>query len=180
MDVIRSVYKGEYYSLYQFYKANSIYDTISNKYYSACEFAAENVQINIDLIKDIKSNNVSVIGLTSGIADIWDIKRAEMSFPNLIFGKSRTLDNNVYISGFVKLAVVKELHKRGKNVIAVGDSPIDIGMLEEADKGYIVALSKLSSGVERYIETHSNTKIKQLSYNSIKYNNIEEVTSIWQ
>ncbi|MDR0918367.1 MAG: AAA family ATPase, partial [Oscillospiraceae bacterium] len=171
MNVIRNVYKGEYYSLYQFYKANSIYDTISNKYYSACKFAAKNTQINTELIKDIKSNNVSAIGLTSGIADIWDIKRVEMSFPDLIFGKSRTLNTDYYISYFVKLTVVKEFHKIGKKVIAIGDSPIDIGMLEEADKGYIITSTKLSSGIERYIETHSNTKIKQLSYNPIKYNN---------
>jgi hypothetical protein len=184
MNTIREIYKGEYYTVYQFYRANFLYDTVlpHSLYISACKSAANSVKINSELIKDIRqnSNDAVIIGLTSGIADIWSSIQSNISFPDCIFGKSRTLDNSVYVSGFVKRAVVRELHKIGKTVISVGDSPIDIGMLEESDKGYIVASSKLSLGVEKHIASHNDTNIKQLSYSPLKYSIIKEDKSIWQ
>jgi soluble P-type ATPase len=95
-------------------------------------------------------------------------------------GKSRAGGGGFYISTLVKQAIAEELKALGKNVIAIGDSPIDIGMLEAADKGFIVAVQKLGAGVMQYFVKNPKTKIRQLSYSQHKYKGIKEVGSIWQ
>jgi len=182
--IIRENYRGEYYSTYQFYRANRLYDEIvPDKYYSACDYAADTAYLNEILIADIQSksnDSITTIAVTAGILDIWERIQVSHSFPNAVIGKGRANSGGYYVSTLVKQAIVEELQALGKKTIAIGDSPVDIGMLEAADYGYLVATQKLNTGVAMYLSETQQTRIKQLKYSPYKYDSIKEVNSIWQ
>jgi len=56
-------------------------------------------------------------------------------------------------------------------VIAVGDSMVDIDMLNEADKGFIIAQEKKNETIKTYLGL-SETKITQLEYSKLQYEGI--------
>jgi len=183
-QVIRENFRGEYYSIFQFYQVNKYYSDIlpDAHYYNACDYAAETAMMNELLISDIKSSagEFITLAITSGILDIWKRIQGIQHFADIVIGKGRANDGGIYVSTQVKQAIVEELKAMGKMVIAIGDSPIDIGMLEAADKGYLIAMQKLSSGVKSYLTGTPDTKIMQLKYSSFKYDKITEAESIWQ
>ncbi|MCL1919405.1 MAG: HAD hydrolase family protein, partial [Peptococcaceae bacterium] len=183
-QVIRDNYRGEYYSTYQFYRANRFYAEVlpDEYYYAACDYAADTAHMNTDLIADIclGLSSYTTFAVTSGILDIWERIQMVQNFPNIVVGKGRANDGGVYVSTFVKQAIVEELKALNKKILAIGDSPIDIGMLETADQGYIVAMPKLSTGMVTYFAKASRSQIRQLTYSTYKYENVEEVRSIWQ
>ena len=71
----------------------------------------------------------------------------------------------------VKYYLVKFLREEGKHVIAVGDSMVDIDMLNEADKKFIVAQDKINESMKAYLKT-AKTEIMQLEYNKLYYDDI--------
>jgi hydroxymethylpyrimidine pyrophosphatase-like HAD family hydrolase len=182
-QIIRNIYRGEYYSTYQFYRANKFYDEMlaDSLYYSACNHAADTVEMNDALIADIQSNSsdFATVAITAGILDIWEHIKKKINFLNIAIGKGRANDGGIYVSTLVKQAIVEELRLLGKRTIAIGDSPVDIGMLEAADYGYLIAMQKLSMGVVEYLVENPQTGICQLAYSPYKYDCIKEVNSIW-
>ena len=69
---------------------------------------------------------------------------------------------------------------KGKHVVAIGDSMIDIPMLEAANKGYLVAHEKLNKAVESYLAESMCTNIEKMfevgvSYDLKKCCELEEV-----
>ena len=81
----------------------------------------------------------------------------------------------ITISDFVKGFLVQNI-SRDHEVFACGDSLTDIYMLESASKqGVIYAPGKTRSSVQKYLNTHLETKIKQFKQNPNQYNNIEGV-----
>lgn len=101
---------------------------------------------------------------------------------NYIVGKGRKPLNkgfNTYVTPYVKEKLVKRLKEMGKKVFALGDSIIDIPMLEEADIGIIVAMEKINKSVDNYISNNPNSKLFQFEYNYYKYQGITERRRIW-
>lgn len=183
-SILKEIYGGEYYSVYQFYRANKQYDAIvpDSRFYDSCSCAASKGIVNERLLADIRTqlDGVCVIGITSGIANIWSEIASKISFPQILIGKGRGKMNGYFVSMAAKYMLSVALKEMGKKVIAVGDSMIDVQMLETADIGLIVAGEKINSGVEKYFAAvGKDTRIKQLKYNSFKYNGIKEVDSIW-
>jgi phosphoserine phosphatase len=184
-SILKAIYSGEYYSVFQFYRANKKYDAVipDSRFYEACAYAAGKAQINDRLIADIRTQteNVCVIGITSGIANVWSKIKQDIGFPQIIIGKGRGEDYEYFVSVTAKYMLADALKKMGKHVIAIGDSMIDVQMLETADNGFVVAGEKINLGVKTYFETSGkNIKIKQLSYNMFKYGGVKEVASIWE
>jgi hypothetical protein len=74
--VIKENFRGEYYSTYQFYRANKFYDEVlpDERYFAACDYSAETVELNEALIADIKAGKGSytTFAVTAGILDIWE------------------------------------------------------------------------------------------------------------
>jgi len=129
--------------------------------------------LNMPIIDDVKCNNRTYlsIGITSGILETWKKIQKEYKFPDIIIGGSNIKTDNFIVSRAVKFYLVKLLHEIGKYVIAAGDSMVDIDMLNEANKGFIVAQDKLNETIKTYLST-TKTKIMQLEYSKLHYNNI--------
>ncbi len=178
---IKKIFKGDYYSVYQFYKFNLLCKKIAQKgeLDQCCDFAFRNTQINTHLYEDIYKGkeNVLSIGLTTGIFEIWSKIRESIEFPKILFGNKVNSDGR-FITATVKRMMVEELRMMGKYIIAVGDGILDVSMLEQANKAYLVAQQKLSDPVIRYL-SENKSSIKQLEYNKYKYDNTEIVGSIW-
>jgi len=173
-NILKQIFKNDRYSIYQFYKVLKLYSKFSEeKIIDAINFVKEKVEISSEIVKDIKQiKNSSVIGLTSGILYIWqEIDKKEKIF-DLLLGTKFKINNSIIITPKVKCEIVKLLKKEGKTVIAVGDSIIDIPMINAANRGYIIIHDKLNDGIKKYV-TENNLNIKQVNYSSFKYENIE-------
>ena len=79
----------------------------------------------------------------------------------------------------IKKLVSKYLSYHYK-VIAIGDSVIDLGMVLEADKGYLVAMTKLDKRIiAQYDKGNINKTLMQPKYSKYKYNFVEEKEIKW-
>lgn len=180
-EEIKNVYRGDYYSVFQSYRADSILleGITEDRYAEICRSCVQSAEINSNLIEDIKSHKgYFALGLTAGFTEIWS-KIVERFNLNISVSGKNYEGWSYYVSANVKYAVAKLLRQMGKFVIAVGDGILDLKMLEEADRGYVIAQSKLSGGVRNYFK-NNNSKIMQLKYNQFKYAGIKEVSSIWE
>jgi thymidylate kinase len=178
---LKNIFLGEYYSSYQFFRASKLY---SGKDISLYEKASSNamgkVVLNMPLIEDIKQNGDSYlsIGITSGILRTWKKIQGKHNFPSIIVGGCNLKTDRIIVSSAVKYQLVKLLHEEGKYIIAVGDSMVDIDMLNEAGKGFIVAQEKINGTIKTYLKT-TKTKIMQLEYSKLHYDDIVTKRSLF-
>jgi phosphoserine phosphatase len=178
---LKNIFGGEHYTIYQFYRAAKLYaEKDISAYESASNYAMSKIVLNIPLIEDIKQNdkNYLAIGITSGILKTWEKVREKYGFPCIITGGSNVNTDKIIVSRLVKYHLVKLLKRKGKYVIAIGDSMVDIDMLNEADKGFIVAQEKINETIKTYLKL-VNTKIMQLDYNKLKYDDINTKRSLF-
>lgn len=174
--LLKNTFNKDRYSLFQFNRIALQYSIIKRKIYeSYCVKVAKDHVIlaneTIDYLKNKYPNFLS-IGITAGVKDIWVNVNKQINFPQIVVGGSYLPDDRFIISDEVKRIVAKKLREKGKYVIALGDSMVDIPMLMEANEGYIVAYEKLNKSVQ--IELSSNkTNIKQWIYSKQYYNNTD-------
>jgi hypothetical protein len=173
-QMLKHIFLGERYSSYQFFKAAKLYAKNDISIYEdASSLASKKAILNASLIEDIKHNNVNClsIGITSGILKTWEKIQKEYQFPSIIAGGSNLKTDKIVLSRTAKYYLVKLLHEQGKHVIAVGDSMVDIDMLNEADKGFIVAQDKFNESINKYL-SKTKTKIMQLEYSKLYYHGV--------
>jgi len=177
---LKEIFFNEHYTLYQFFRAAKLYTEKGiSMYESASTYAMGKAIMNMSLIEDIKHNSEKYlsIGITSGILRTWEKLQEKHGFPCIIAGGSNIKTDKIIISRSVKYNFAKLLKKEGKYVIAIGDSMVDIDMLNEADKGFIVAQEKINETIKTYFKT-IKTKIMQLNYNKVHYENITAKRSV--
>ena len=179
MKTLKSIFSGDDYTDYQFYNLQK-YITSSEKYLNAITKIDKKSEMNSHLLQDLKNcGNVTKIALTTGLADMWyEINSVNMIFDYLIGKGINNNYFNYYVTPRFKELFAKELVNRNYIVTAVGDSLIDVPMLESANKGILVAMKKLDKRVIRYLTENTDSKIKQFSYNAFRYENIEEVEKL--
>jgi hypothetical protein len=178
---LKNIFLNEHYSLYQFFRVAKLYAKKDISIYESSSVSASKKAIlNKSLIEDIGHNggNYISIGITSGVLEIWKKIQEKYKFPFIIAGGSNLKIDNIVISRYVKYYLVKFLRENGKYVIAVGDSMVDIDMLNEADEGFIVAQDKINETIKTYLATNA-TKIMQLEYNKIHYHGINTKRSLF-
>jgi hypothetical protein len=171
---LKKIFLGERYSSYQFFRASKLYSERDLTIYeNACGYAMQKAVLNTPLIEDIKHNGNGYlsIGITSGILKTWEKIQGKHDFPLIVAGGSNLKTDNIIVSRAVKYHLVKLLHKKGKIITAVGDSMVDIDMLNEADKGFIVAQDKINDTLKTYLKG-TKTKIMQLEYSKLYYDDI--------
>jgi phosphoserine phosphatase len=180
-ETLDDIYRGGHYSLYQFFRAAKLYATFAPaSREEAARRAGEEALINEALLTDILQNGAGAltIGITSGILETWRNIQTRFHFPAILAGGSN-LERDRYIVGrAVKYHLARLLRAAGKYVIAVGDSDIDLAMLEASDRGFIVAQEKRRPSLERYFQT-PDTKIMQLAYSVFQYDGLETKQSLF-
>jgi phosphoserine phosphatase len=178
---LKNIFRGEHYSSYQFFRAAKLYAKKDIAIYkNAGIYASEKAIMNTSLIEDIKHNGGDYlsIGITSGILETWEKIQEKYNFPCIIAGGSNLKTNDSIISRTAKYYLVKFLREDGKYVIAVGDSMVDLDMLNQADKGFVVAQNKINRTIKTYLSTNTS-KIMQLEYNKMYYQGITTKRSLF-
>lgn len=176
---LKSIFRNDRYTSYQFYKLNNLYKKISKeKFKESAKVVLDKMNINRQITKLISNaGSYTKIGLTSGIYHIWDLKSRQLGILDNLLACKEYNENPLLITPLVKRSVVKILKDKGYKITSIGDSLIDIPMLEEADNGYIVAHTKLNKSVNSYF-LKNNTKISQFTFSEHQYPNIKTVGGI--
>ena len=166
---LKKIFRNDRYTSYQFFKVQNLY---TNKGIKANKKASLDALKHVILCEDItqlinNSNNAYILGLTSGVYEIWTlVSQKNQLFDNLI-GNSH--DGDYFVTPSLKKQIVLELQNREKKVCAIGDSMIDIPMLEVANDGYIIAHQKLNHAVASYFQRIKKTSIQKFSSSTYCY-----------
>ena len=172
------IFKGDYYTQYQFYRFHNWLIDVPN-YGESVSFSLEGLIINEHVLNDLYNLNkdACVIALTTGMADAWNKKNQELNVFDKIYGFEK--ENQLVITPLIKKLVARYVTSQCKT-IAIGDSIIDLGMLSESTKGYLVSMTKLDKRVIAYNEiTPIKKSIYQPKYSSFKYDFIKEGEIKW-
>ncbi|WP_261857062.1 hypothetical protein [Photobacterium sanguinicancri] len=176
---LKKIFRNDRYTSYQFYKVWCLYKSKEAPLIvSASEISLERANLSNDILGLIKNRrDALVIGITSGVYQIWDLISKKHDLFNVLIGNTCSNSLDYYVTPLLKRSIVLELQKRKKNVTAIGDSIIDIPMLESADFGYIVAHEKVNRVVEKYLVQEKSTQIKQIFRSEFGYSlsNVSEL-----
>jgi phosphoserine phosphatase len=180
-QTLKEIFYGEHYSLYQFFRIAKLYAINDNEMTEkASDYAANKAVLNTSLLNDIADNGKDYLtfGITSGILNIWKKIQNIYKFPAILAGSSNINTDNFIVSRTVKYYLVKYLQEQKKEIIVIGDSIIDIDMLNAVNKSFIIAQDKLNSSLVNYFKTNK-TKIMQLEYSFKKYDELPIKRSIF-
>lgn len=163
-QLLKQIFLGDRYSSYQFFKTNKLYSQFNHSdRNNASQNAMQKIKISPDLKQAIDSNKYSlVIALTAGLTEIWQSKLDELDGVNSLFGNTSNSESLTFVTPIFKKCFVDALRNNDCLVTAIGDSIIDIPMLESSDNGFIVAHNKINKAVLKYFEENSKSKISQL------------------
>jgi len=168
-NTLKTIFRNDRYTSYQFFKIQNIYATkdikVNNK--SSLD-ALDKVILCDDIIQLINdSSDAYTLGLTSGIYEVWSLVSKKYKLFDNLLGNSR--DGDYFVTPSLKKQIVLELQNRKKKVVAIGDSMIDIPMLEVANDGYIIAHQKLNNAVVSYFQRIKKTSIQKFSGSTYCY-----------
>ncbi|MFW5983113.1 MAG: AAA family ATPase [bacterium] len=178
-SILKTIFKGNDYTEYQFFNLQNCI-TSSKEYNQAISLAIDNVQYNERLLNELKQKNKSTfIALTTGLADAWHDINEKYNLFDFLIGKGTSNEYyNYFVTPEFKGLFAEALKAKGYHVTAIGDSIIDIPMLEAANKGVLVAMQKLDTRIINYLSDGLSSQIKQFSFNTYKYNDIKEIDKL--
>ncbi|MEZ8988013.1 HAD hydrolase family protein [Vibrio breoganii] len=181
-EELKSVFRNDRYTSYQFFKVWNLYK--KNNPMKVGESATQTLK-NIKLSQSIfdylaNQKDSIVIGVTSGVFDIWSLVNEKHQIFDILLGNICKPEIEYLVTPLFKKELSNLLRDKGKHVVAIGDSMIDIPMLEAANQGYLVAHEKLNKAVEAYLAETECTNIESmfevgLSYDLNKCCELEEV-----
>ena len=172
------VFKGDYYTPYQFYRFHN-YLLDSTNYNDSIQYSLDKMVLNNSLVNDLFNlkKNSCIVAITTGMVDAWQIKNNSLKLFNKIYGFTKT--NKVIVTPLIKRLIAKFLSSSEK-VMAIGDSIIDLGMILEANKGYLVSMKKLDKRIVSACESGKIQKtVFQPHYSTFKYNFAKEEEIKW-
>lgn len=168
---LKNIFRNDRYTSYQFFKVESLYRACSHAEISkASHDALSKVILSNDVIEYMSPlHSHYILGVTSGVYEIWDLISKKYNLFDSLYGNTSSGFEGYLITPLLKKQLVVELQNRNKIVTAIGDSMIDVPMLETADNGYIVAHQKLNNAVVSYFEWMKGSQIKQLFCGAYNY-----------
>jgi phosphoserine phosphatase len=154
-DRIRVVFGAYGYEDRAFALVSEVWGVIPPETYLS---AVANVAARIDIrptwarILNATSNDVPIVVVSAGIPQVWRMVLARLGFGEIpvLGGCHPALDAYLSCSG-TKAEVVAILQRAGWRVVAAGDSPIDLPMLQQADVPIFVPDSKGSPNLRRLL-----------------------------
>ncbi|SIO92499.1 hypothetical protein VSP9026_00110 [Vibrio spartinae] len=171
-EKLKSVFRNDRYTSYQFFKVWNMYKKQSPiKVEESANQALDNIYLSQNVFEYLRCQKDSVvIGVTSGVFDIWTLVNDKYKIFDVLLGNTSKPELEYLVTPYFKKAIAQRLRDKGKHVVAIGDSMIDIPMLEIANQGYLVAHEKLNKAVESYIARVGCTNIDQLFDVEVSYN----------
>ena len=170
---VHHVFQGDRYTTYQFWKVRQPYASL-NDLDDRYAPALSNVHFDESILKDLSKIDGLKVIVTAGLEDLWSKAATVSGVMDMAVGsKTNGLSN---MSQLGKAYLCRYLEDAGFQVIALGDNMVDYYMLMEASKGYVIAHAKKNSSLQKTVL--AGTKLKQPSYNQVKFDGVEEVVSI--
>ncbi|KXJ53038.1 MAG: hypothetical protein AXW15_03280 [Neptuniibacter sp. Phe_28] len=167
---LKEIYLGDRYTSYQFFKVNRMLGVFSPKELKrASQKACDRIEIARQVVDLVKSDKHELtLALTSGLLEIWSQKLVNELQVDCSLGNS-VMDSRLIVTPAFKKAIVMALKSKGIRVTALGDSIIDIPMLEASDLGLLVAHSKLNKAVCAYLKQSESSNLQQVFSTVHKY-----------
>lgn len=156
------------YSFEVFYQATLLYEeaVCEETFDHICQQVAGSIAMHSEIISFLrqiaKQDDVQIVVITCGLHRVWEIILANHGFSNtvVLVGGSRIADGYV-VDPQVKGSLVAHLkHKYNGYVCAIGDSPLDLEMMREADRALVVVgeehsrSQKMDAALLDAIDTH--------------------------
>ena len=163
-----TVFDGDFYTGYQAFLFENEFS--NNKQHPPLDVNDKiaDIEINQLVIDEIKNDNYVV--LSSGVDWLWKL-----------IGKHKKINNifaSIEISADTKYYVVKILKHNGYRINAYGDGKLDLYMIKEAEKGFLVIPEKISRSLKNVQISNLFLKYNKSPYIlSDEYNN-ETVSDI--
>ncbi|KAF2133802.1 hypothetical protein P153DRAFT_362865 [Dothidotthia symphoricarpi CBS 119687] len=157
-DPLKTLFKRQGYSYASFRQASLLYEEAADGFDVRCNRLAEHVKMYTDMIallKDVEMNpHIGAVVVTCGLRRVWEEVLATNKLSHIkVIGGGRLADEYV-ITGSIKGHIIDKLHEKKLRVLAFGDSPLDLEMLQKADDAYVVVGDR---------ETRSRTMDAELS-----------------
>lgn len=162
---LKQIFFGDRYSSYQFFQIQNMYRNFDNaKLQKATEYAVNQIQISNDVWGFAKNQNMQsyLCLLTSGILHVWQSKANKLGDVDNVWGNDINDKQDFFVTPLLKKYIALAFQEFGIEVMAIGDSMIDISMLEISNNGYIVAHKKINQAVFEYFSVFPNTQIQQI------------------
>ncbi|MDO4431569.1 MAG: haloacid dehalogenase-like hydrolase [Lonepinella koalarum] len=169
---LKYIFNGDRYSSYQFFQVQSLYQKFDDaQLEEAINYAISQIQLSDDVWQFIEQhkNQSYICALTAGIFNIWENKANKLGNIDKVWGNTIHAAQQFFVTPLLKKHIALNFQKFGIKVTAIGDSMIDIPMLESAEYGYIVAHQKLNRAVCQYLSDQLNTNIQQIFANEWYY-----------
>ena len=161
IDELKMIYKGDRYTNFQAYEAKKCLER-NNLLHDYSSEIIDDLTLNRQLIDDINSlEGVRCLAITAGNSKTWNaiVERYDLNV--------EVLETDQIVSKYTKYFVMRELQKKGKYVLCIGDSMNDGLMLSHSHKAYIVSNKGYRSSISALLS--KNVNICQLSYSDYLY-----------
>jgi hypothetical protein len=180
---LKSIFTDDTYTMFQFYRLHRFLKDINKDDGEGVFFPKTKTLMNTPLLELLKQrpSNCVLIGITTGSLDEWHDIHCQHRIFDLLVGKGAHCypsSINVYVTPIVKEKVAERLRTCGYRVSAIGDSFIDLGMLSEADNGYLVANDKLDQRILVRLGQEKYKRLVQFAFNRCKYDGVPEAEVI--
>lgn len=171
-EELKSVFRNDRYTSYQFFKVWNLYKKKNPiKIEESVTLTVQNINLSQSVFDYLANQKDSVvIGVTSGVFDIWSLINEKYKIFDVLLGNTCKSEFEYLVTPLFKKEIASLLREKGKHVVAIGDSMIDIPMLEAADQGYLIAHEKLNKAVESYLTGVECTNIEQIFDVGVSYN----------
>ena len=171
-EELKSVFRNDRYTSYQFFKVWNLYKKKNPiKIEESVTLTVQNINLSQSVFDYLANQKDSVvIGVTSGVFDIWNLINEKYKIFDVLLGNTCKSEFEYLVTPLFKKEIASLLREKGKHVVAIGDSMIDIPMLEAADQGYLIAHEKLNKAVESYLTGVERTNIEQIFDVGVSYN----------
>ena len=171
-EELKSVFRNDRYTSYQFFKVWNLYKKKNPiKIEESVTLTVQNINLSQSVFDYLANQKDSVvIGVTSGVFDIWNLINEKYKIFDVLLGNTCKSEFEYLVTPLFKKEIASLLREKGKHVVAIGDSMIDIPMLEAADQGYLIAHEKLNKAVESYLTGVECTNIEQIFDVGVSYN----------
>ena len=144
-----------------------MYEEIDAQHYeSLCDNVASSVVMYPDILSLLQTvsehSNITAVVVTSGLKRVWQKVLGLERLPIKVIGGDR-LSYSFVVTPEVKSALVKRLQDVHKQYVwAFGDSPLDLGMLKQADRAVVVVgnMDTRSKSMESHIFTAIDEGLK--------------------
>ncbi|KAF2683119.1 hypothetical protein K458DRAFT_390388 [Lentithecium fluviatile CBS 122367] len=145
---LKTLFKHNGYSYFSFRQATLLYEEEADEFDALCEKVAQKVQLYpemADLLHQAYTESHAGVAIaTCGLRRVWEIVLEREGISQIaVIGGGRLSDGFV-VTGSLKGHLVDVLHARRLRVIAFGDSPLDIEMLQKSDYAFVVVGKKES------------------------------------